>query len=289
MHGGAVLDLHRLLEEHGGLLATHELYSHGITRGGVAALVRRGALRRVRQGWFARPDLAMEAVHATRVGGVISCATALRAHGIWAVDDHRLHVLVGHGASRLRTPGDARRRLTERPISNVRVHWAVKRSSENRLMASPVDALTALRECQSRELYLASLDSALHVAPSLHEEMAARGHPVGRDGIDGICESGTETLFRLRMAGRTPRLRCQVLIAGVGRADFLVGEAFVVEIDGREFHDTASAFENDRRRDAELSRRGYRVLRFSYAQVMHDWPAVEAAVLAAISRGDHQR
>lgn len=156
-------------------------------------------------------------------------------------------------------------------------------------MASPVDALTALRECQSRELYLASLDSALHVAPSLHEEMAARGHPVGRDGIDGICESGTETLFRLRMAGRTPRLRCQVLIAGVGRVDFLVGEAFVVEIDGREFHDTASAFENDRRRDAELSRRGYRVLRFSYAQVMHDWPAVEAAVLAAISRGDHQR
>lgn len=126
MEGGAVLDLHRLLEEHGGLLATHELYAHGFTRGGVASLVRRGVLRRVRQGWFARPDLAREAVHATRIGGVISCATALRAHGIWAVDDHRLHVLVGHGASRLRTPGDPRRRLTERPTSNVRVHWAIK-------------------------------------------------------------------------------------------------------------------------------------------------------------------
>ncbi|WP_425488289.1 endonuclease domain-containing protein [Microcella alkalica] len=158
-----------------------------------------------------------------------------------------------------------------------------------RRCAAPVDALTALRECQPRELYLASLDSALHVAPSLHVELAARGHPVGRDGIDGVCESGTETLFRLRMAGRTPKLQCQVLIAGVGRVDFLIGAALVVEVDRREFHDTASAFENDRRRDAELSRRGYRVLRFSYAQVMHDWPAVEAAVLAAISRGDHHR
>ena len=81
----------------------------------------------------------------------------------------------------------------------------------------------------------------------------------------------------------------QIKVAGVGRVDFLIGECLVVEVDGAEFHTTREAFEEDRRRDALLSSLGYRVLRFSYNQINKRWPVVEAALLAAISRGDHRR
>ena len=77
------------------------------------------------------------------------------------------------------------------------------------------------------------------------------------------------------------RVRQQVQI-GVDRVDVLIGDRLVIELDGREFHD----HDADRMRDARLSVRGYRVLRFSYWQVMNDWRAVEASVMASIARGD---
>ncbi len=79
----------------------------------------------------------------------------------------------------------------------------------------------------------------------------------------------------------------QVEIRGVGRVDFLVGERLVIEVDGREYHVDVERFENDRRRDALLSGLGFRVLRFSYEQVLRRWSEVAAAVFGAIARGDH--
>jgi very-short-patch-repair endonuclease len=69
--------------------------------------------------------------------------------------------------------------------------------------------------------------------------------------------------------------------------DFVIGERLVIEVDGAEYHTDPVRFEADRRRDALLSARGYRVLRFSYRLVIDDWPTVETAVLAAVARGDH--
>lgn len=70
--------------------------------------------------------------------------------------------------------------------------------------------------------------------------------------------------------------------------DFVVGARLVIEIDGAEFHTSRDAFENDRTRDAALSIRGYRALRFSYTQVADRWAEVHAAIVAAVLRGDHQ-
>lgn len=270
----------------GGILSTSTLAEHGIGQSAIRRLLRDGTLVRVRQGWYARPGLADTVVRAARVGGVLTCSTALDSAGIWTIGDRRLHVGVPSTASRLRSADDSSRRLG--PRSDVRVHWLARAPEPGALIADPVAALTSLRSCAPTELYLASLDAALHTAPELWHELELAGHPVGRRGIDGTCESGIETLFWLRLSHRLP-MRRQVQLPGVGRVDVLIGTALVVELDGRAFHDTASTFEEDRRRDALLSTLGYRVLRFSFRQVMHDWPSVEAAVLAAVARGDDSR
>ncbi|WP_213817083.1 endonuclease domain-containing protein [Glaciihabitans sp. dw_435] len=62
---------------------------------------------------------------------------------------------------------------------------------------------------------------------------------------------------------------------GVGRLDILINGWLNIELDGSEFHTTPSS---DRRRDAYLVSLGYRVHRFGYAQVIYDWPRVEATI-----------
>jgi Transcriptional regulator, AbiEi antitoxin/Protein of unknown function (DUF559) len=53
--------------------------------------------------------------------------------------------------------------------------------------------------------------------------------------------------------------------------DFLWREArLIVETDGRQFHDTASAFERDRLRDQRLTLARWRVIRCTWRQVVHD-------------------
>jgi very-short-patch-repair endonuclease len=62
---------------------------------------------------------------------------------------------------------------------------------------------------------------------------------------------------------------------------FWSDQRLVAETDGAETHLTRAAFENDRRRDAELLAAGYRVVRFTYRQVS-DEPRYVANTLKAL-------
>jgi very-short-patch-repair endonuclease len=225
-------------------------------------------------------------LQAVRVGGRATCVSALALQGFWTFPAEELHVAVSRNACRLRTPSDARRRLE----SGVRVHW--HDAGGGGLMLEPIPALEDLIACQPPEIVTIVAGSVLNLQPGLLREwrrLLSNAPPnewLGR--IDGVCESGTESLFWFRMRGYLLPIRRQVLIARM-RVDFLIGERLVVEVDGAAYHVDPDRFEADRRRDAQLSRLGYRVLRFSYRQVVHHWAEVEAAVLAAVIRGDHHR
>jgi very-short-patch-repair endonuclease len=160
-------------------------------------------------------------------------------------------------------------------------------------MTSPADALVDYARCAPAELVAATAESMVHQNPQLRravQDAAAGVNAVtarALAAVDGTSESGTEFLLRWRLAGRLPvPIRPQVGVAGVGRVDFVLGERLVVEVDGEAYHTDPGQFERDRRRDAALGIRGFRVLRFSYRQVMSDWPDVEGAVFAAVARGD---
>jgi very-short-patch-repair endonuclease len=57
----------------------------------------------------------------------------------------------------------------------------------------------------------------------------------------------------------------------------------VVEVDGFAFHSTRQAFERDRVRDAALQTAGYRVIRFTWRQIV-DEPHAVVAQLAVLLR-----
>ena len=78
------------------------------------------------------------------------------------------------------------------------------------------------------------------------------------------ADSGLESLLRLRLHLLGIRLDCQVTIPTVGRVDFVLEGSVILKTDGKENHDET--------------------LRFDYAQVVHNSPMVEAAILAALTR-----
>ena len=66
---------------------------------------------------------------------------------------------------------------------------------------------------------------------------------------------------------RLPAPRTNATVLGL-EVDFLWGAAkLIVEVDGFAFHGSASAFTRDRRRDAALIAGGYRVMRFTWADL----------------------
>ncbi len=286
------MNIERSIRRRGGAVATHELHADGFDVSAIRSALRARRILRVRQGWYIEPACHPAVVEAFRVGGRLTCGPALRLQGVWVRADAGLHVAVSAGACQLRQPRDQHRRLNTRASGTV-IHWTDRRTSASRLVVDPIEALTDLLHCTTPELVAASTESLLNLRPDLRnrvsEFIAAAPDRASRAlrAVDGRSESGTEFVFRIRIARHGIRATPQVPIAGVGRVDFVIGRTLVVEADGAEYHIDPLRFEADRRRDALLSALGYRVLRFSYHMVFRDWPMVEAAVLAAVARLDH--
>jgi very-short-patch-repair endonuclease len=101
--------------------------------------------------------------------------------------------------------------------------------------------------------------------------------------IDDQSGSVLESVLRflLLQHGYTPQSQFTVMRGNlfVGRFDFCLAAAhIIIECDGRRWHDPEDAREKDRQKTNALTRMGWRVLRFSWAEVI-DSPAY---VLACI-------
>ncbi len=87
---------------------------------------------------------------------------------------------------------------------------------------------------------------------------------------------------RLRPAGWLRQVDLGNGDSWIGRVDFLhPASTVVVELDGAVAHSSFMDTANDRERDRRLAAAGFRVLRFGWAEVVHDPVAVLAAVRAA--------
>ncbi|MGD8195985.1 type IV toxin-antitoxin system AbiEi family antitoxin domain-containing protein [Herbiconiux sp. P18] len=275
--------LFEVLESRGGVASTVELAGLGVPVRQVTAAVRRGDLVRVRRGWVALPRADPELVASVAVGGALSCTSVLVRYGVWCAHDDRRHVRVPPHAGRSKSSG-----------TSTRLHRTGLLPHTGTAIDSFASALAVSVMCQPQVDAIVSLDSALRLGlvtrATLHEVLAplSASHRRYLDRVDPASGSGLESKARLRLTSRRVRLRSQVHIAGVGFVDLLLGDRLVLEVDGHRWHSTREAFTEDRRRDLELTRRGYRVVRLSYTQVMHDWEACEEVLLGLIRRDEHR-
>jgi very-short-patch-repair endonuclease len=151
-------------------------------------------------------------------------------------------------------------------------------------------ALRNSTRCLTAEGFVVVLDSILNLRlmtrAGLMEAMAPL--PGWQRKLLERCdrsEAGTESMVRLRLRALGVKVRSQVSIPEVGRVDLLVGDCLVIEVDSREHHTKSSAYEADRERDRRLTARGYRVVRLSYHQIVHDWARVELDLLGMVRQG----
>lgn len=278
------VEVRRWCESLGGVARTAELARVGVDRHSLRAALEAGELRRVREGVYATPDTGAEVITAVLHGGALGCANRLRAEGLWLIGcDERVHVSM---------PPTGRRR----PHDGCECvsHWTATTTDGG--TAPLVDALVQLLQCRGTEDFFVALESAMRkrrLSRSGVQRLRARVQAQHRHLVDFArwdADSGLESLLRLRFRRSGLDLAPQVRIPGVGRVDFVLVGLVVVEVDGVPGHaDSLISRHKDLVRDAVASAHGLETLRFDYALVVHDWPLVEAAILAAVARARRRR
>ena len=289
--------MEQLLAAQGGVARRRDVLKAGLSRRRLVRLVREGRLRMLTPHLVTNvarpaPDEALRAL-AVGLDGTVSHEDAALLWGMeLAATPERRHVTVGRDRSRLSRPG-------------ATVHRS-DLAGDDRVLRDGLLLTSALRTvldlCRSLPLHEAVVvaDSALrHELVSVEELTGAlRDLPpgVGRGRIARVLrlidpKSGSvlESLCRvlLSQAGLAPE-ETQLVIRGraglwIGRIDFAWPSAgLVVETDGFAYHADRNSYRKDRRRGNALVLAGWRVLRFSWEDVVHDPHDVVAAVREAL-------
>lgn len=277
-------DLLEWLHQRGGVVRRQAAVRAGFPPAVIRRWVASGRVRSIRRTWLAVGGQDDDRVRAAEVGGRVACLSVARERGWWIPDglDAPLHVsLSPHG----RSDGLAGFAGT--------AHWSVPITASD--PALPVesieDALDHIAGCLSPEDAQAVWDSAMR-RERLDADALRRVEwrtPAARacaDRATGLSDSGLESIFVFRLSAWGVPLRQQLVLAG-RPVDVLIGEWLVVQIDGHAFHSSSADRTRDLAHDAELRLRGYTVLRFSYAQVLHDWPAVARVISRVLATGAH--
>lgn len=267
----------------------HDLYASavftrtelGMTGRQITDAVRAGTLLRLRRDRYATPLVLAEAAEAVRVGGRIACLSVLRLVGIFILEDSPcLHVHLPPGASRIRHPraGTARLHWQRRSLGPAPLH-----------VVALEDAIVQAVRCQTPRAAIATLDSLLHhrvlTMNRLRELFTLLPARFGAllPLIDGTAESGPETFMRLILRTLGVRFEAQVVIAGIGRVDFLVEGWLIIECDSRAFHEGWRKQVEDRHRDLTGAEQGYVTIRPLAADLMHEPGATRDRIARVIT------
>ncbi|GAB3599785.1 DUF559 domain-containing protein [Microbacterium tumbae] len=277
--------IEEVLTERGGIARRGDLVRARVGRRHLEQSIAAGRVIRLRKGVYALPGVASDIVTAARHGGELACGDALKAQGVWLLEDPTEapapapapHVWVG--------PSNREHAHTG---CRCRVHHEQEDRTASFGIVPIVLALLQYFACAVEERCFASLESALNLGllgirglAELRRRLPARQRwIVDLARVD--AESGLESLLRFRLHLLGIGLRSQVMIDGVGRVDFLLGGRLILEVDGRLNHDGASKRHKDLMRDAAAAAQGYVTLRFDYAMIIFDWPVVLAAILGRL-------
>jgi very-short-patch-repair endonuclease len=262
-----------------GVIARHQLASLGLGCGAIDHRVARGALHRIHRGVFAvghallsRDGRFMAAVLAAGPGAVLS---HLAAAILWRIRDGsppRVDVTVP--ANRR-----ARAELTIHrgtlAADEVTVHRGIAVTNPARTLLDLAEQLRPHQlERAVHEAEYLRLTSPLSLDDLLTRHRGRSGTAAlrvivdrGRLGQDRTRNDFEAAFLRLLDRHGLPRPRTNEHVAGHEVDAVWPYAKLIVELDGRQAHQTTRAFKADRARDRDPQTRGYRVLRITSRQL----------------------
>jgi Protein of unknown function (DUF559)/Transcriptional regulator, AbiEi antitoxin len=267
-----------------GVVSRDQLRTIGFSDTMIRDRVASGRLHRLYRGVYAvghtvipRDGRFLAAVLACGDGAALSHRSAAELWGIRPSAAARIDVTVPR-TSGVRTSPRIHAHRPRRPYASTTHHGIP--------VTTPGQTLADLAMGLPRR----ALEKAVEMAEvrRLHVKLP-EGHPGERRVVEAAgralpvtTDSPLEDAFlALCDAHGIPRPVVQAIVEGY-RVDFCWPELrLIVETDGYEHHGTRAAFERDRAKDARLTARGWRVLRFTEPQVRGDAPSCADVVLAA--------
>jgi very-short-patch-repair endonuclease len=272
-----VTEIDRIPAADGGVVSAAQLRAAGWSQSQIKKLPAQG-WQPVRRGWYANRSADPHVQRAVSAGGVLSCVSALRHRRVW-VPDSGLHIRYSERARRSR-PG-------------VRSCHPYRLDPPIVTAIDPTDvAVASAANCLDAEGLIIVLDSMLNkqmidMADARSIVAASRFARLNlAERCDVRSESGTETMIRLRLRSAGIQLRSQVVIPGVGRVDFLVGDRLIIEADSREHH--LATYQTDRTRDRVAIGLGFLVIRLTYEDVVYRWGVAIEDIRSVIRRRAHR-
>jgi hypothetical protein len=290
----------RLLRAQHGYASVGQLHEVGLSRGQIAHRVSRGILHREGRGVVSLtpPDLtatgrAMRSVLLVGSGAVASLWTAAALHRLSAPRSRQTHVVV-EGNRRQREDDDLFVHRTRwLPKEHITVVGAVPVTAVPRTLADCARLLDHWRALEMLDSVHAdaTMWAAIHTAATLLSNgragVRALAAATAPDGAQRL-RSTLERLAREALgAYDVPAGEWNVVVRdGDGRVrevDLCFHEAkLIVEIDGLRYHDRADRAARDRRSDRRLQLAGWRVLRFTWRDVVHDPAGMARQVMRAL-------
>lgn len=260
-----------------------ELRAEGLTRRALAAAVSSGSLLHLRRGVYVDAGACRPVVSAARHGGALACVTAARHLGLWVLDATDVVHVWMHGSGHTHAHEDCA----------CRPHWDDLPTGGFFDLPRVAVALRQILRCLGVEEFFVAVESALRKRLLTAADRAwLHGH-INESGRAALAfarsdaDGGLESLMRWRLRTHALAVRTQMRVVSGGRVDLLIGDRLIVEADGAPFHEGENQRHRDLRRDARAAVWGFVTLRFDYALIVHDWPTVEAAILAYVDRGLH--
>lgn len=277
------MNLLQWLASRDGIAHRADILAAGFALPSLQPFVRSGFGTLIRRAWVATSDADPALVLAARAGGRVSCVSLANRRQWWvASPPSRVHLhLPPHAASaHLTGPIDAT------------LHWTKHLLPAPRSLCAEVeDALQHIAGCLPNDDALVLWESAVRVeklAPEYLRSLpwTSKAARELAEAVTGLSDSGLETLLVVPLRRWGVNVRQQVWLAG-RPVDIVVGEKLVIQLDGWQFHSSAAQRAKDIAHDAELRLRGYTVLRFGYAQVVHDRETVLRVIRRAIAARLH--
>jgi very-short-patch-repair endonuclease len=287
-----------LAESQEGAIGRDQLLGLGLGASAIRHRLRTGSLHPMHAGVYLLGH-SIPPKGAREWGAFLACGPDSLISHIHAI---ALHKLLPYPAPSLpinvTVPGGRRVRKRGIQIHHVNYIHPSERRALNRLpLTSAARAILEIAPdvtVQELELaYATAVRKGLTTRRQLEETLArhkgCRGAAAVRTLLDGGPPAFTRSrgerrlLASIRAAG-LPEPECNVPI-GPYEADLLWrAERVIFEIDGYDSHAGPTGFEHDRKRDAYLQARGYRVVRVSWDHVINDPDAVVSLVVAVLAQ-----